>query len=121
MEDKIDWSIYSLDELILNLGESRTKLLKLTKNDSNKESIKTIECKIKQIYEKRKELFTKKEELIAKETLLKSQLDTAKMTSEHNLNMEVTMTDCKNCKHFSYCYARRHGSSPKDCKDFEED
>ena len=82
MEDRIDYSIYRLDDLIIQFGEARSKLLILQKNEANQKSLSDIENKIREIYKKREDLAKKKDELIAKEHVLKAELEAAKAVSK---------------------------------------
>lgn len=82
MEDRIDYSISRLDDLIIQFGEARSKLLILQRNETNQKALKDIEDKIREIYKKREDLSKKKDELIAKEHVLKAELEAAKAISK---------------------------------------
>lgn len=82
MEDRVDYSISKLDDLIIKLGDARSKLLILQKNEANQKAINDIDNKIREVYKKREDLSKKKDELIAKEHVLKAELEAAKAVSK---------------------------------------
>ena len=77
IEDRIEYAIYRIDELILKLGDARTACVKANVDGKLSDRITKLENRIKDLYAKKQEMRKNKADIVARVAQLEAEREAA--------------------------------------------